>query len=169
MTDITELEKKIHRLEDIDAIKQLKAKYFRCLDSKLWDELAECFTEDVTTDYTDGLYRFEGKDAVMNFLKGGLGRPTFFGFHQGHHPEIEITGKTTARGVWSSHYYMIDTEASKTMQCGAFYRDEFVKQNGQWKIKATGYTSIFEENWDREGPRDQNLVKKMKFPENSFV
>ena len=33
-------------LLEIEAIKRLKYKYFRCLDSKRWAELAECFVED---------------------------------------------------------------------------------------------------------------------------
>ena len=166
MADVTALEARIQRLEDIEAIKRLKAKYFRCLDSKLWDELAECFTEDATTNYTDGQYRLQGKDAIMKFLKAGLGRATFFGFHQGHHPEIERVSEATARGVWSSHYYMIDTGAKKTMQCGAFYYDDFAKEKGEWKIKSAGYTRIFEENWDRDETKGLNLVAVRDFPQS---
>jgi len=158
-----DFEARIRRLEDIEAIKGLKGKYFRCLDSKLWDEMADCFTEDATTNYTDGQYQLQGKDSIMRFLKAGLGRTSFFGFHQGHHPEIEITSDTTAKGVWSSHYYMIDNDAKKTMQCGAFYYDEFVKENGQWKIRSTGYSRIFEENWDRDETRGLNLVAARQF------
>jgi len=60
MADLAELEARIRRLEDIEAIRRLKYKYFRCLDSKLWDEFAECFTEDATTSYSDGQYRPQG-------------------------------------------------------------------------------------------------------------
>jgi hypothetical protein len=37
------------QLEEIEAIKQLKYRYFRCLDSKRWAELAECFAPDATS------------------------------------------------------------------------------------------------------------------------
>jgi len=33
-------------LVEIELIKRLKYKYARCLDQKLWDEIAECFTAD---------------------------------------------------------------------------------------------------------------------------
>ena len=33
-------------LLDIEAIKRVKYAYLRCLDQKLWDEMADVFTED---------------------------------------------------------------------------------------------------------------------------
>jgi bile-acid 7alpha-dehydratase len=163
VANIDELEARIQRLEDIEAIKRLKAKYFRCLDSKLWDEMAECFTEDATTDYTDGQYRVQGKEKILRFLKAGVGRASFFGFHHGHHPEIEITSDATARGVWSSEYYMIDNDAKKTMHCGSFYYDDFAKADGEWKIRRTGYSRIFEESWDRDELKGLNLLAARDF------
>jgi hypothetical protein len=52
VADLAELEARMKRFEDIEAIKRLKYKYFRILDSNLWDELAECFTEQATTAYS---------------------------------------------------------------------------------------------------------------------
>jgi len=42
----TDLEKRIRILEDVEAIKKLKARYWYCLEHKLWDELRDVFTED---------------------------------------------------------------------------------------------------------------------------
>jgi len=161
MSEGAPLETRIRVLEDIEAIKQLKARYFRCLDNKLWGELSECFTENATTLYADGEYRLNGRDEIMMFLKAGLGRASFFGFHQGHHPEIEILSETTAKGTWSSHYYMIDTDQQLTMQCGCFYNDTFEKQGGRWRISSIGYVRTFEEQWKRDGVNGLtlNMVK----------
>ena len=41
------LEQQVQRLLDIEAIKSLKARYFRCMDCKDWDGLEQCFTEDL--------------------------------------------------------------------------------------------------------------------------
>jgi len=160
MADLMELEAKMKRLEDIDAIKRLKYKYFRCLDSKLWDELAECFTEDATTSYSSGKYSFQGIDAIMQFLKEGL-NPTVISMHQCHHPEIEITSDTTARGVWALQDYVIATQANISLRGAAFYHDEYVKVNGEWKIKHTGYDRIFEEMWDRGETKSLNITANM--------
>ena len=48
MSDLAALEKRIQALEDIEAIKRLKYKYWRCLDTKSWDEMEECFVDDAT-------------------------------------------------------------------------------------------------------------------------
>jgi bile-acid 7alpha-dehydratase len=161
------IEARIRALEDIEAIKQLKAKYFRCLDNKQWDELSDCFTEHATTHYADGEYQLNGRDQIMTFLKAGLGRSSFFGFHQGHHPEIELITETTAKGAWSSHYYMIDTDQQLTMQCGCFYHDTFEKEGGRWRISSVGYTRIFEEQWQREGMKGLSLNVVKSFPDTS--
>lgn len=64
MTALEELRERVRILEDIEAIRHLRNKYFRCLDGKLWDEIAECFTEDVKTSYFNGEIRVDGRDAV---------------------------------------------------------------------------------------------------------
>ena len=42
------------RLLEIEAIKQLKYRYFRHLDLKEWDALAELFAPDARSSYGDG-------------------------------------------------------------------------------------------------------------------
>lgn len=146
---IKALEQKAAVVEDIEAIKRLKHKYFRCLDSKLWDELAECFTEDATTSYTDGKYSFRGVEAVIGFLRKSLGPDTVVSMHQGHQPEIDITSETTAKGIWTSEAGLIITDRNVATREVNFYHDEYVKAGGQWKIKHTGYKRLFEEAWNR--------------------
>ena len=72
MTDLATLEARVRALEDIQAITQLKYRYFRLLDHQDWDELRRCFTDDIATDYEDGHYHFEGVDEVMRFLAESL-------------------------------------------------------------------------------------------------
>lgn len=146
---IKALERKVAVAEDIEAIKRLKHKYFRCLDSKLWDELAECFTEDATTSYTDGKYSFRGVEAIIGFLRKSLGPDTVVSMHQGHQPEIDITSETTAKGIWTSEAGLIITDRNVATREVNFYHDEYVKIGGQWKIKHTGYKRLFEEAWSR--------------------
>ena len=43
---ITALEENYQRLEDMEQIKQLKARYFRFVDEKKWTEFGELFTSD---------------------------------------------------------------------------------------------------------------------------
>ena len=39
-------------VDDLEAIRQLKARYFRTMDTKQWDEMREVFADDVVMDTT---------------------------------------------------------------------------------------------------------------------
>ncbi len=60
MTTLAKLERRVQALEDVQAITQLKHRYFRLLDHQDWHALRECFTEDIETHYESGHYRFAG-------------------------------------------------------------------------------------------------------------
>jgi hypothetical protein len=136
-------------LEELEAIKRLKYKYLRCLDLKRWAELAECFTEDATSAYSGGKYSFEGRDAIMDFLEKAMGAPSFLSSHTVHHPEIELTSASTATGIWALHDIVIETNAGIVIQGAAFYHDEYLKVDGEWKIRSTGYERTYEETLSR--------------------
>ncbi len=148
MTKLEELEARIRVLEDVEAIRRLRNKYFRCLDGKLWDEMAECFTDDVAASYFNGEINLRGKEKTIEFFKLGL-TDALIGLHHGHHPEIEITSDTTARGTWGLYNYLIDRTNNRGQRIGGIYQDEYVKENGQWKIKSIACNQLFQENWDR--------------------
>ena len=137
-------------LQEIEAIKRLKYKYIRCLDQKLWGELAECFTEDATCAYSGDKYSFSGRDEIMKFLVESMSRESFLSSHRVHHPEIELTSGTTATGIWALEDMVIDLENDITLRGAAFYRDEYVKIDGKWKIRSTGYERTFEEVQSRK-------------------
>ena len=157
-----------HHLEEIEAIKRLKYKYLRCVDCKLWDELAECFIPDATTSFSSGDYSYQGVDAIINFLKECL-TPKWLSMHQGHQPEIELTSDTTATGTWSFEDYVIMLDWGLSLHGAGFYHDEYVKVNGQWKIKHTGYDRLFEETWNRADIPSLNVTKSMHLPKQNLT
>lgn len=137
-------------LKEIEAIKQLKYRYVRSVDLKLWDELRETFTEDAISAYADGAQAFRGREAVMSFLIEAL-KGDLITLHQVHHPEIELTSPQTATGTWYLQDYVINPGGDRPIIPGrtilsgaAFYADEYLKIDDQWKIKKTGYTRTFE-------------------------
>ena len=85
-------------MDDVEAIKQLKARYFRLMDTKDWDGMREVFADDVYIDTTDSGGRVvEGADDFMAGLREILADVVTV--HHGHMPEIELTSATTATGV----------------------------------------------------------------------
>jgi len=136
-------------LHEIEAIKRLKYKYMRCLDQKRWSELAECFTEDAISAYSGGKFSFEGRDAIMEFLESAMGADSFLSSHTVHQPEIEFITETAATGIWALQDTVIETNANIIIRGAAFYEDEYVKVDGAWKIKSTGYERTYEETLSR--------------------
>ena len=56
-------------MDDIEAIKQLKARYCRTMDTKDWAAMREVFADDVTMDTTEsGGDVVTGADDFMTFL-----------------------------------------------------------------------------------------------------
>ena len=92
---------------DIEDIKQLKSRYFRFIDLKLWDDFELLFTEDADYDMSGELERFggnpedgikKGKSDIRNFVETSVTEALTV--HHGHTPEIEIVGPNQATGIW---------------------------------------------------------------------
>lgn len=151
MTDVADLEARLRALEDVQAIQRLKHRYLRSLDTKAWDELAETLAEDATTAYADGKLRFQGREAIVAFLKSTpLAQPDgFIGVHHGLQPEIDLTGPDSARGTWALYNYLIHKGTGQGLRLCAFYDDEYRRIGGVWRIQSTGYRRVFEEVWSR--------------------
>jgi hypothetical protein len=140
-------------LVEIERIKRLKYRYMRCLDQKRWDELATCLTADAECSYSAGRYAFSGRERILAFLRQAMDRPSFLSSHRVHQPEIRLASPSTASGVWAMEDWVVDTERNVTIHGAAFYADEYVKVEGAWRIRRTGYERTFEEVIPRAGVR----------------
>ncbi len=147
-------------LREIEAIKRLKYKYMRCLDLKRWDEMRGCFTEGATAAYSGGKYSFQGRDEIIAFFRDSMG-PEMITSHHVHHPEIELLSETRATGTWALEDTVIHTTQDFTLRGAAFYRDEYAKEGGQWRIAHTGYERIFEEMHPRKDIPGLQLLQNM--------
>jgi hypothetical protein len=132
-------------LVEIELIKQLKYKYLRCLDQKLWDDLDQVLTPDCVARYSGGKYSFDGRDAIKEFLVTSMGSTDFLSAHRCVHPEIELTSATTATGIWSLFDHVIILEHDVNVSGSAWYHDDYVKTDDGWRIANTGYKRMFEE------------------------
>ncbi|MGA2519465.1 MAG: nuclear transport factor 2 family protein [Acidimicrobiales bacterium] len=133
-------------LDDIEAVCRLKYAYFRLLDTKRFSELGELLTEDATTSYQSGELRQTGRAAVVAFLEESLGDPGIVTMHNGHHPEITLTGDATAIGRWYLEDRVIVPAHDFELHGSALYEDHYVKGDAGWRIAHTGYERIFEEH-----------------------
>jgi uncharacterized protein (TIGR02246 family) len=129
----------LERLVDIEDIKQLKARYFRCLDTKDWDGFASVFTADAALE-AEGNVR-EGRDNIVGFIAKVL--DGVVSVHHGHMPEITITGPDTATGLWAMFDYLtVPTEPPTGFRGYGHYTEEYVRDDGDWRIKRLVLTRL---------------------------
>ena len=143
----------LQELAEIEAIKQLKARYQRAVDTKDWDLMRSVLAPDAKSVYSDGKHAFEGREAIVEFLADphGLGNTDVVSMHHAHTPEIEITGEATAKGKWYLEDFVISALPSDGAPNGTvlhgtgIYIDQYVKLDGEWLLQETGYERIFED------------------------
>ena len=132
-------------LEAIELIKQLKARYFRFLDTGNQEGLESVFTKDATAHFIGGHYDIDvqGRDKLLKFYAYSFTEEKF-GMHNGHHPEISVDGDN-ATGLWYLQDIFINLEENTTVMGSAIYEDTYIKVDGEWKIKTTNYERLWEE------------------------
>lgn len=137
----------IEQMNDLEAIRQLKARYFRLMDTQQWEAWKDCFAADVSARYegvpranstlpldVDLAGRSELLTGVRSLLTGAKS------VHQGFMPEIQLTSATTASGIWAMFdYVMLPTCDFKGW---GHYHEEYVKEGGAWKIKKIHLTRL---------------------------
>lgn len=132
-------------LQAIEQIRQLKARYFRALDSKEWALMESCLAEDCIACYDGGKYSFSGREQIVTFFRSWMDDPQLIFMHHGHHPEITVTNADNATGIWYLQDKVINLHKQTTLHGAGFYHDRYVKVNHQWFIAETGYQRTFEE------------------------
>jgi hypothetical protein len=127
---------RVQELLDREAIKELKARYFRLLDAQDWDSFRQCFTEDARFD-VQGRDPIEGAEAFVADARDVLGGARTL--HHGHMPELTIGSATDARGLWMLADYLEwpcdpDTGERRGMKGYWQYEETYRKVDGAWRI-----------------------------------
>ena len=127
------LDARITRLEDIESIKQLKAKYAEiCDDMHNPARIASVFAEDAIWDGGD-FGKAQGHAEIEELFRKFAGMFSF-SQHNMMNPIIEIDGDT-ARGSWyiMGPWTLAEDKAEKWYALR--YDDEYIKRDGVWKYK----------------------------------
>jgi len=146
---LEELGKKLQVLEDIEAIKKLKARYAQACDDNYNPEVLEkMFTEDAVWDGGEGFGVHRGRKAIKEFF-AGVSKSLTFAIHYAIAPDITVEGDK-AYGKW--YLFMTGTQdGTKAFWAGGFYEDEYAKVGGKWlfsRVKANIlFLTPYEEGW----------------------
>ena len=137
------------KLLTIEELKQLKARYFRLVDTKQWAAWGQLFTPDVVVDFSadnPGHEPIRGRDELVKTVEYRLG--TCKSLHHGHMPEIKILTPTTARGIWVMQDFLdwpTDQEAPlgyHSLVGWGHYHEAYVKSAEGWQIATLQLTRM---------------------------
>jgi ketosteroid isomerase-like protein len=131
-------------LWDIEQIKQLKARYFRFMDTRDWDGLLDVFTEDCRIEVPEADWVVDGRTTFIERLRAAItpGVST----HHGHMPEITLDGPDRATGIWAMFDYVraepVDGPPAHIQGYG-HYHETYVKEaDGRWRIRSLRLTRL---------------------------
>jgi hypothetical protein len=134
-------------LVSMEEIRQLKYRYFRTLDLKLWDEFGDCLAGDIVARYgtqaMDKPLHYDNRADVVTFMSENLG-PGVITVHVASHPEITVDGDT-ATGSWAFEDTVIVPDFKMLIRGGGYYEDDYRKDDdGRWRIAGTKYERVYE-------------------------
>lgn len=147
---------RIDQLLAIEAIKQLKARYFRLMDTKDWANLRTVFCDDAIFDARpslsidgqapDGMaaesndWVYEGGDEVVEFISTVIGTKTTV--HHGHCHEISIESDTRATGVIAMEDQIWEQDGTMVLHGTGHYHETYHCVDGQWRIHRSRITRL---------------------------
>jgi hypothetical protein len=132
--EIKELARRVQMLEDIEAIKQLKAEYAdACDDLYNPKRMRDLFTQDAVWDgEKEGFGKYVGLDAVCGFF-GAAKDSLKFGVHYFLQPRIKIKSETEAEGIFYLWQTSTMVSGKDIFLAGKEY-DKYRKEKGVWKM-----------------------------------
>jgi hypothetical protein len=122
----------------IEEIKQLKARYFRYVDTKEWELLRTVFTRDCTFGFEGvvpgEISAYTSVDDFITGLKDILGNVT--SVHHGHTPEITLRDPNTATGIWAMTDLLQRPLGHPLPSFTGYghYHEEYRKEGDEWRI-----------------------------------
>ena len=135
----------VEKLLALEEIKQLRAKYWRTLDTKQWEDWGSVFTEDCTLKYDSGVSTGGGdpqtnptvstRKGMVESVRAGLHQAVTV--HMGHFPEIEFISDTEAKGIWPMEDIVELPEGAPVRRLHGYghYHETYVRgSDGRWRI-----------------------------------
>jgi hypothetical protein len=163
---IEQLEQRLRALEDIAAIKDLKARYLRSCDLQRPDDVRDCLLPEAVIAY-EGFPQFNDRDSFVDIYRQMGCQPGIFDMHHGVNPEITLTGADSAKGIWSLFFQNINLGNRTVTQFGVEYDDDYVRRDGRWWIarSASRKTSVLVQMIGGDGvPKVQALGRSEEEP-----
>jgi hypothetical protein len=137
----------LEELESIEAIRRLKARYFRLADTQQWEAWREVFTPDAEISIDREVAApgrpamqqvFDGRDAFVDYVSARLSEG--MSVHHGHMPEIDLLSSTEARGIWAMEDIVV--RPGVNTHGHGHYHETYRRDDGEWRIATMRLTRL---------------------------
>lgn len=128
---------RVAALEDIEAIRQLKARYLRGCDLKQPDVVRDTLLPDGAVIAYEGFPPFDNRDAFVTVFEQLGCQPGVHDLHHATNSEVLLTGPDEATGKWSLNFRSIIMATRSVVQMGVEYEDRYLRKDGRWWIAET--------------------------------
>ena len=155
----------VRAADELEALRQLKARYCRFLDTKDVESWRNVFAPDVvvtldlavSTGGADpmtapGPRGPKGLDDFVPMVMASLQNAATM--HHCHTPELTLTSATTATGIWALEDWLVFDDGRELHGAG-HYHETYAKQDGNWRISSLHLTRTI-----------QNMSGDFSVPEN---
>lgn len=141
-SDLNAWQQRIQVLEDIEAIKCLKARYLNSCDLKNVEAIRACFSSlEVLIDYGQ-VGVFHQREGLIEAFNAQGNHPYIADSHHASNPEITIVNPEKAIGRWALAFHQINSQEQSMLRLDGVYDDEYVKEEGAWVIAKTRFTVL---------------------------
>ena len=154
-TEVEGLKDRLHKTEAYIDIANLQRAYGYYTDKALWDQAADLFSRDATLEIS-GRGVFVGNDHIRKYFKAlpGLEHGTVF-LHFQLQPVITVSEDgRSAKGRWRATAQIGKLGAESRIGEG-IYENEYVLEDGVWKISKlhyyTNYLVNYDDAWSKPG------------------
>ena len=131
------IERRLQRLEDIEAIRQLKARYFHACDAKDVTAIRDCFgSGEIHIDY-GAIGQFHAREDFVAVYVEMACHSHVIDMHHGQNAQIRWVSPEQASAVWDLYFFQVNTQTGMLTQLAGYYEDRYGKHNGQWVILET--------------------------------
>ncbi|WP_395335711.1 nuclear transport factor 2 family protein [Novosphingobium sp. BL-8H] len=141
----------------LEAIRQVKARYFRLVDAKDWNGLAQVFTPDARFDRGCGSSArnpvtgewpgaepqpdiVEGREEVIAMIRRAVEH--LWTIHQGFMPELTLLGSDNAEGIWAMSDDLRGADGRRLFLGRGHYHDTYRREQGVWRIASSRLTRL---------------------------
>lgn len=149
--ELQSLRLQVEQLGAENAIRSLKARYWRAIDRHDLATVRECLLPNALIDM-EGVGAMQAEEFIAFVQENGCNE-NLLNLHTGQNPLIKLESTDRAVGEWDALFTSINMATRETILMSGNYQDRYQKQDNEWRIAAMTFrqTSFLMQQYNDKG------------------